>query len=258
MQRERALLFDQAAEAYERSRPSYPQALIDEVLGPSPRGLSVLDIACGTGIAARQMAARGAGVLGVELNAGMAEIAKRHGIPTEVAPFETWDPAGRVFDRVTCAQAWHWLDPEVSTHKAASLLRPGGRVCLFWNVGHYPDDLADALLAAYERVLPPQGLKLTVGYAADKASDRAPDFSLVTTSLRACAALADPQTSSFPWSRTYTRDQWLDELHSHSDHAALAPDLRQQLFDEVGSTVDDFGGEFCMNYVAVLISAARG
>ena len=258
MQRERALLFDQEAEAYDRSRPSYPQTLIHEVLGPSPRGLSVLDIACGTGIAARQMAARGAGVLGVELNAGMAEIAKRHGIPTEVAPFETWDSAGRVFDRETCAQAWHWLDPEVGTHKAASVLRPGGRLCLFWNVGHYPDDLADALLAVYERILPPQGPKLTVGYAANKASDQAPDFSLVTSSLRAWATLADPQTSSFPWSRTYTRDQWLDELRSHSDHAALAPDLRQKLFDEIGSTIDDFGGEFCMTYVAVLISAVRG
>ena len=129
------------------------------------------------GIAARQMAQRGAQVAGVELNARMAEIAERHGIPTEVAAFETWDPAGRTFDRVTCAQAWHWLDPEVSAGKAASVLRPGGRLCLFWNVGHYPDDLADALQAAYQRVLSPGSPKMVIGYAADRAGDPAADLS---------------------------------------------------------------------------------
>ncbi len=55
-QRDRARLFDGEAERYDRARPGYPEALIDDVLGPSPRGLSVLDVACGTGIAARQMA----------------------------------------------------------------------------------------------------------------------------------------------------------------------------------------------------------
>ena len=256
-QRDRAKLFDGEAERYDRTRPGYPEALIDDVLGPSPAGLSVLDVACGTGIATRQMARRGARVAGVELNAGMAEIAERHGIPTEVAAFESWDPAGRTFDRVTCAQAWHWLDPEVSAGKAAWVLRPGGRLCLFWNVGHYPDDLADALQAAYQRVLPPGSPKMVIGYAADRVGDPASDFSVAAAALRACGALTQPQTASFPWSRTYTRDQWLDELLSHSDHLALAPGVREELFAEIGSTIDRFGGSFHMPYLAVLISATR-
>ena len=88
MGRERARLFGQEAEAYDRSRPGYPPALIDEVVGASPAKVSVLDVGCGTGIASRLMAERGARVLGVELNAGMAAIAQRHGIPVEVAAFE--------------------------------------------------------------------------------------------------------------------------------------------------------------------------
>jgi 2-polyprenyl-3-methyl-5-hydroxy-6-metoxy-1,4-benzoquinol methylase len=107
VERERAKLYDRQAECYDLCRPTYPDALIGDVLGSSPLGLSVLDVACGTGIASRLMAERGAQVLGVELNTGMAEIAERHGIPAEVAAFETWEPAGRTFDRVTCAQAWH-------------------------------------------------------------------------------------------------------------------------------------------------------
>ena len=257
IERERAKLFDREAERYDRSRPSYPDELIDEVLGPAPRALSVLDVACGTGIASRLMAQRGARVLGVERGPRMAEVAERHGIATEVAEFETWDPAGRTFDVVTCAQAWHWLDPEVSTEKAASVLRPGARLCLFWNVGHHPDDLADALHAAYERVWPSDVARGMIGYAANRAGDRTADFSVVADALDACDGLAEPRIRSFPWSRTYSRDQWLDELASHSDHAALAPDLRQTLLDEIGSTIDRFGGAFDMTYAAVLISATR-
>jgi SAM-dependent methyltransferase len=255
--RDRARLFDGEAERYDRARPSYPGALIDDVLGPSPHGLSVLDVACGTGIAARQMARRGAQVAGVELNPGMAEIAERHGIPTDVAAFEAWDPAGRAFDLVTCAQAWHWLDPEVSAGKAASVLRPGGRLCLFWNVGGYPDDIADALQAAYQRVLPPGSPRTVIGYAADRAGDPAAGFGAVAEALQGCAGLTQPQTASFPWSRAYTRDQWLDELLTHSDHLALAPAVREDLFAEIGTTIDRFGGAFRMPYLAVLVSAAR-
>jgi len=256
-QRDRARLFDGEAERYDRTRPGYPEALVDDVLGPSPHGLSVLDVACGTGIAARQMAQRGAQVAGVELNAGMAEIAERHGIPTEVAAFESWDPAGRTFDLVTCAQAWHWLDPEVSAGKAASVLRPGGRLCLFWNVGHYPDDLADALQAAYQRVLPPRSPRTVIGYAADKAGDPAADFGAVAETLQGWGGLTQPQTASFPWSRAYTRDQWLDELLTHSDHLALAPGVREDLFAEIGTVIDRFGGAFQMPYLAILVSATQ-
>ena len=82
---ERSRLFDQQAEAYDRFRPTYPDAVIDELLGPVPAGLDVLDVGCGTGIASRQMAQRGAKVLGVELAPRMAEIARGHGIDVEVA-----------------------------------------------------------------------------------------------------------------------------------------------------------------------------
>src|SRR5581483_3936118 len=72
VERERAKLFDREAERYDRTRPAYPDELIDDVLGPTPEGLAVLDVACGSGIASRQMIARGAQVMGVDLNEGMA------------------------------------------------------------------------------------------------------------------------------------------------------------------------------------------
>jgi SAM-dependent methyltransferase len=255
--RERARLFGREAERYDRSRPSYPSALIDDIMGSSAQPLLVLDVGCGTGIAARQMAERGAQVLGVELNAEMAAIAERHGIATEIAGFEEWEPAGRTFDRVTCAQAWHWLDPAVRTGKAASLLRPAGRLYVFWSVGQHVDDLAVALHAAYQRVLSANSHTMVIGYSANRVGDATADFTAVADAMRACDMLVEPRTTSFPWTRRYTRDQWLDELGSHSDHATLPMDVRRALLDEIGRTIDAFGGWFVMPYVTTLISATR-
>jgi SAM-dependent methyltransferase len=70
----------------------------------------------------------------------MAEIARGHGVEVEIAAFEAWEAAGRTFDRVSSAQAWHWLDLPSATAKAASVLRPGGKLCLIWNAGCQPDN----------------------------------------------------------------------------------------------------------------------
>jgi len=67
--RARAESFGGAADAYERYRPNFPDALFDDL---AALGRDALDVACGTGKVARGLAARGTSVLGVELDARMA------------------------------------------------------------------------------------------------------------------------------------------------------------------------------------------
>ena len=50
---------------------------------------------------------------------------------------------------------------------------------------------------------------------------------------------------------------WLDELRSHSDHIALTSEVRKRLLDEVGATIDRFGGAFDMSFATVLVAATR-
>ena len=45
--------------------------------------------------------------------------------------FERFESSGR-FALVTAANAFHWIDPDVSYRKAADLLAPTGRLCLLW------------------------------------------------------------------------------------------------------------------------------
>src|SRR5262245_21600195 len=65
--------FSGLAELYARCRPDYPAAALDFVLsrcGLAP-GALLVDVGCGTGIAARLFAGRGLRVVGVEPNADM-------------------------------------------------------------------------------------------------------------------------------------------------------------------------------------------
>ena len=253
--RRRAESFGAAAERYDRSRPTYPAALIDDIVGAAsgpPVDLDVLDVGCGTGIAARLMQARGARVLGVEVDERMAEVARRLGTPVEVGKIEDWEPAGRSFDRITAAQAWHWVDPGTGTEKAARVLRPGGRLCLFWNRGEPPESLKEGLDEVYRRLAPgAESYSVLLGYG------QADGYGSVRDAIRECPALSDPEDRTFGWSRTYTRDQWLDQLPTHSDHAAMEPGQLAELLDAVGEVIDDAGGSFEMGYSTLLITATR-
>jgi SAM-dependent methyltransferase len=254
---ERSRLFDQEAERYDRCRPRYPDAVIDALLGPKPSRLEVLDVGCGTGIAARPMAERGAKVLGVELAPRMAEVAFRHGIDVEIGAFEEWDAAGRRFDRVTSAQAWHWLDMPAATAKAASLLRPNGILGLIWSGGAHPDDLADALEEVYPTVVPPGTHRLFRGYGANRSTDVRAGLTGVFDAIAAAPDFGASTEQWFPWTQHYQRDEWLELLRSYSEYAALEPNLRHRLLDAIGTTIDDYGGSFVRNFETVLIAATR-
>src|SRR5664280_386853 len=70
------------AERYDRARPRYPDALVQRIVEASPGG-EVLDVGCGTGIAARQFQALGCTVLGVDPDPRMAEFARQSGVDAE-------------------------------------------------------------------------------------------------------------------------------------------------------------------------------
>jgi hypothetical protein len=137
------------------------------------------------------------------------------------------------------------------------VLRPGGKLCLIWNAGCQPDDLADALEEVYARVVPPGGHRPFRGYAASRSSDVKTGLGSEIDAISAVPDFGAPTEKWFPWTRAYQRDEWLDQLVSRSDHSALESAVRIRLFEAIGAAIDDHGGSFAMNFETVLITATR-
>ena len=150
-----ALLFGPFAEAYERHRLGYPDAVADLTLAYAhPPVRTALEVGAGTGKATRLFAGRGVALTACEPDPGMAAVLRRAtvGLPVEVvvAAFEGLGaPSEPLVDLLLCAQAWHWTAPITRYDRTAALLRTGGTVALFGIV-----DAGTALVDAdlHERV----------------------------------------------------------------------------------------------------------
>ena len=247
--RSRAESFGKVAELYDRVRPSYPGAMIDALLADSPR--RVLDVGCGTGIAAALLAERGRQVLGVEIDERMAALARARGIEVEVARFEQWDARERRFDLLSCAQAWHWIDPVAGAEKAAAVLEPSGRIALFWNFGTPPTAVAELFDPIYARIAPGVEAYSVLLGGQDARAETA------VAGIATSDGFEPAETSSFAWSKRHEKAQWLQLLQTHSDHQTMPEEQRERLLVEVGDAIDSLGGSFEMPYETVLVTARR-
>ena len=128
--------FTAQADAYHRSRPSYPEAMLDalaERLQVS-RGDAVAELGAGTGIFTRQLAERGFSVAAVEPNDAMRAYATAHeNVTWHKGTFEATDLAAGSARWIVAAQAFHWADPPRALPELARVLAPGASLTILFN-----------------------------------------------------------------------------------------------------------------------------
>src|SRR5262245_44456843 len=253
--RRRACSFGQAAEQYDRARPSYPAALIDDLTAEGAK--DVLDVGCGTGKASRLFLERGCNVLGVEPDPGMALLARNHGVTVEVATFEEWAPQGRTFGLVVSGQAWHWVNPNVGLPKAAAVLRDGGRFAAFWNLDSYDDDTRAALRDVYRRMAPELIDASRTGTAVAIGGARSDDDDEELQQLRETGLFADVEARRYEWSEVYPASHWLEKVETQSDHRVLPPERLGTLSEALREALEARGGEIAVNYETFALTATR-
>jgi SAM-dependent methyltransferase len=253
-ERVRSRVFGEVGEQYDRYRPTYPQEMVDALTGDGVR--RVLDVGCGTGIAARLFLARGCDVLGIEPDARMGAVARRHGVPIDESTFEAWEPHGAPYDLVTSGQAWHWVDRTIGTERAAFVLRPGGRLALFWNVSlhdarteaRFRDVYAQYAPSVFEHSI---ALRSTTPALVDE-----------TTDGHVAPIVANPhfgpiETRTFRRRVRHTTDEWVGVLATLSDHLLLEPGVRDALFAALTRALDDAGGTLDVDYMTTLLTTPR-
>ena len=166
---ERATVFGSAADAYERHRLGYPDAVAELTLAyAEPPVERALEVGSGTGKATRLFAARGVTVTACEPDPAMAAVlrATTGGLPVDVvvSSFEAYEPAGPPVDLLFAGSAWHWTDPGSRWDRTAELLRPGGTVALFGSSragSQLVDPVLRAAVAEVRREFVPDETRLT-------------------------------------------------------------------------------------------------
>ena len=132
--------FTGKAQAYDEGRPDYPDEALDclaKQCGLAP-GSVVADIGAGTGKLTRMLLGRGYQVIAVEPGGDMREalrgqLGDHPGLRIAAAPAEDTGLVAHSVDAITVAQAFHWFDQTACRVEFERILRPGGKVALFWN-----------------------------------------------------------------------------------------------------------------------------
>ncbi len=263
LRNERRLAFGGVAELYERARPSYPEALVDDVIefaGVRP-GDRAVEVGAGTGKATVLFAQRGLHVVALEPDAEMAAVASDRlatftAVSIERTDFEHWRP------RLPCkllysAQAWHWVTPELRYMRAREALQPGGGLAVFWNRPRWDrTPLRAEIGEVYARVLGDAGpLPGPMHPGVERSNRWMSDWD---ASLGQDAGFAQFAERDYTWSARYTTCEYRDLLGTHSDHIVLAPSQRAALLEGISQVIEGHGGSFELPYATRLILARAG
>ena len=217
--------FSATAERYHAFRPSYPPALVDWILGlPGlPAEPAVADVACGTGITTRLLAARECDVVGIDPNEDMLAFARAEGGARFLKgqAEDTGLPSSSV-DLVTVGQGFHWFDQAAALAEMGRLLRPGGWCAAFWNTR-----ARSAFLDGYERLLTER--------SSEYARIRTPEQTI--EDIRAAPGVRSARTAEFANAQVLDRAGLFGRAHSSSYVAHGVAD--RQGFDRALSELFD-------------------
>jgi len=215
---ERARSFGANAEAYERTRPTYPEDAVRWLVGEER--VCVLDLGAGTGKLTRSLVGLGHDVIAVEPSAEM--LAQLRRVLPDVEAIEGSAeqiplPSDRV-DAVVAGQAFHWFEPSTALPEIARVLRRGGSLGAVWNL---LDDTSP-LVAELYALLPPFG------------GSGEPIDALAESKL-----FGPLEEETFRFTRRFARDELVDGVATQSSIATLPLGERTKTLESVGRFYDE-------------------
>jgi SAM-dependent methyltransferase len=277
--RSQGTVFNEVAVAYDRNRPTYPDALVDhacEVAGIRD-GDRVLEVGCGTGQLTRSLLARGLRVTALEPGDRLIRIAEENLKGTGDVEFvharlEDMQMHRESYEAVFSASAIHWVDPDLSWRKIADALAPNGTLALLQYFGLQDQGSVDdqaALLAALRRhageiaaTWPTyRDLDCTIAGVQRRRENVADAWGWLGSydigRDYAADLFEDLQLATVPTLIEHTAAELTALLGTMSFWARLSPDQRDALANENHALHERLGRPIRASTVAALLTARR-
>ncbi|MBW4663412.1 MAG: class I SAM-dependent methyltransferase [Chroococcus sp. CMT-3BRIN-NPC107] len=234
--------YSPVAEAYNRVRPRYPEALITRVieLTQLPPNAAILELGGGPGNATVAFAQKGYDMLCIEPSQSACQLAKQNcaiypKVEIKNTTFEEWKLETERFNAVLAATSIHWITPEIVYPKAAAALQNNGYLILLWNMSaQLSYEVCQSLKEAYQKYAP------SLGKYEDKANQTASlrKFGQIVTDSGYFGGLVSEQMA---WEVNYSIDDYLLLLSTYSPYIELKPQQRNDLFALLKETLERDG-----------------
>ena len=272
-------VFNEVAVEYDRNRPVYPDALIDqacEVAGIKD-GDRVLEIGCGTGQLTRSLLARGLRVTALEPGDQLIALARENlndagDVEFVHARLEDIQLPGGSYEAVFSASAIHWVDPDLSWRKIADGLAPNGTLALIQYFGLREQcsvDDQEVLLSALSRhageiaaTWPTyRDLDCTIAGVQERRRNVADAWGWLGNHDigrdYAADLFEDLQLAIVPNLIEHTADELNALLGTMSFWVQLSPDQREALANENKALHERLGRPIRASTIATLVTARR-
>ncbi|MGB7564626.1 MAG: class I SAM-dependent methyltransferase [Prochlorococcaceae cyanobacterium] len=249
---ERTSWYDDAAQVYERARPSYPQGLIEQVirLAQLNQDSRILEVGCGPATATLGLAPLGCRMVCLEPNPNFAEAARRRcaaypSIDIVESAFEEWALEEQAFEAVLAASSFHWVPSEVAYPRAAAALSAGGHLILLWNKELQPSRaMHELLLEAYAAHAPE-----LIRHQTRAEQNRI--LSVLGQAALDSGLFGNLQEGSVETQLSCSADQYLESLSTYSPYLRLDPERRAALFADLRRIIDKLpGGQIALSYLS--------
>lgn len=201
--------FGKTANDYARYRTQFPPELFTQLaeLNIGVSGQRLVDLGTGTGVLARQFAAAGCAVTGLDVAPEMLDQAREQdqaagvSVTYQVGGAEDTGLSSHAWDAVTAGQCWHWFDrPRVAAEVRRLLVDGGGLAICYRDYSGEVSEAAEELVHAYNPTWPLGGLTF----------DNKPEW---VAELRD-AGFGSIDSFGFDTTVEFTHEQWRGRMRS--------------------------------------------
>jgi len=220
--------FAKTAKDYAQHRVGFPEEFFERLTeaGILKAGCRALDLGTGTGLVARELAKRGADVVGLDLAGPLLLEARRLDQEAGLsvcyveAPAEKMGLENQSFDLILAGQCWHWFDRPKVLQQIKKVLRSNGTLV----IAHFDWlPIRDSMVAATERLILKYSPKWELAGGTGLYPQWLPEIS--------AEGFTQIETESFDIDVSYSPEDWRGRIRASAGVAASLSPEKVAAFD---------------------------